>query len=203
MRNCIWCGKITDNPKFCSLSCGAKHQHSQPKVLKDKTKRCPQCELEFQYKVTPLQRFCSRTCSATYNNKLRGMKQCLHCGNDYQGSGKRYCSRACMGAAKNKLVVDNWIDDPTSATTEQGLAASIKRYLIEQAGNKCSLCGWGEINPVTGRSPLEVDHIDGDCYNNIPENLRVLCPNCHSLTPTYRALNKNSKRKYRTNAPIV
>jgi 5-methylcytosine-specific restriction endonuclease McrA len=34
--------------------------------------------------------------------------------------------------------------------------------------------------------PLELDHIDGDRRNNRDENLRLLCPNCHALTPTYR-----------------
>jgi 5-methylcytosine-specific restriction endonuclease McrA len=38
---------------------------------------------------------------------------------------------------------------------------------------------------------LELDHIDGDCLNNRLENLRWLCPNCHSQTPTY----KNRKRE--------
>ena len=57
--------------------------------------------------------------------------------------------------------------------------------------------GFAEVNPITGKVPLEIDHVDGDCYNNRPENLVVLCPNCHSLTPTFRALNKASGRKYR------
>lgn len=34
--------------------------------------------------------------------------------------------------------------------------------------------------------PLELDHIDGNHENNALENLRLLCPNCHALTPTYR-----------------
>jgi len=33
---------------------------------------------------------------------------------------------------------------------------------------------------------LEIDHIDGDRENNVLTNLRFLCPNCHSLTPTFR-----------------
>lgn len=40
--------------------------------------------------------------------------------------------------------------------------------------------------------PLELDHIDGDNINNVLENLRLLCPNCHALTSTYRG--KNQKR---------
>lgn len=38
--------------------------------------------------------------------------------------------------------------------------------------------------------PLELNHIDGDCHNHILSNLELLCPNCHSLTDTYRGKNK-------------
>lgn len=40
--------------------------------------------------------------------------------------------------------------------------------------------------------PLEVEHIDGDSTNNKEYNLTLLCPNCHSLTKTYRGLNKGN-----------
>ena len=36
----------------------------------------------------------------------------------------------------------------------------------------------------------EIHHIDGNHYNNEESNLQLLCPNCHSLTPTFGALNK-------------
>ena len=75
---------------------------------------------------------------------------------------------------------------------------SYKNYLIEKFGNKCMQCDWNKINPVTGLVPIQLEHIDGDSDNNNLENLKLLCPNCHSLTPTFGALNKNgrdSKRK--------
>ena len=42
---------------------------------------------------------------------------------------------------------------------------------------------------------LELDHIDGNSFNNDLSNLRLLCPNCHSTTSTYRGRNKNTGRK--------
>ena len=53
---------------------------------------------------------------------------------------------------------------------------------------------FGKVNEFTGKIPLEVHHIDGDCTNNKEENLQLLCPNCHSLTENFGSRNKNSKR---------
>ena len=63
--------------------------------------------------------------------------------------------------------------------------------MLEESGHKCSECGWGKANPVNGITYLEIDHIDGSRENGYKENLRVLCPNCHTLTDTYKTLNKN------------
>lgn len=73
----------------------------------------------------------------------------------------------------------------------------IKRYLFEKYNGKCSKCGWNEVNPHTGKIPLEVEHIDGNFKNNKEENLDLLCPNCHSLTPTYKGANRGKGRKER------
>lgn len=54
---------------------------------------------------------------------------------------------------------------------------------------KCELCGWCQRSP-DGRLPLELDHVNGNRYDNRLENLRVLCPNCHSLQLTHRGKNK-------------
>lgn len=57
---------------------------------------------------------------------------------------------------------------------------------------KCELCGWARQSD-DGRIPLELDHKNGDRYDNRLENLRILCPNCHSLQPTHRGRNKRKK----------
>lgn len=52
----------------------------------------------------------------------------------------------------------------------------------------CELCGWAKSS-VDGRIPVELDHINGDRHDNRLENLRILCPNCHSLQSTHRGKN--------------
>jgi len=67
----------------------------------------------------------------------------------------------------------------------------LKKRLYE-AGLKtkqCEECGWHESSP-DGRIPLELDHINGDHHDNRIENLRILCPNCHSLKTTHRGRNR-------------
>lgn len=64
-----------------------------------------------------------------------------------------------------------------------------KRLLTEGIFiHECSNCTLTEWlgNPI----PLELEHIDGNSSNNVLSNLTLLCPNCHSLTTTYRGKNK-------------
>ena len=53
---------------------------------------------------------------------------------------------------------------------------------------QCEFCGWAK-STSDGRIPLELDHINGDSSDNRILNLRILCPNCHSLQPTHRGKN--------------
>ncbi len=78
----------------------------------------------------------------------------------------------------------------------------LKKYLLKKFGNRCSECGWAKKHPITGVIPLEVDHVDGNAENNIESHLRLLCPNCHALTPFYKNLNKGNGRKWRMNKYI-
>jgi hypothetical protein len=60
----------------------------------------------------------------------------------------------------------------------------IKEGFLE---NVCSICG---ITEWFGKSiNMELDHIDGNRSNHLLSNLRMLCPNCHSQTDTYRSRN--------------
>lgn len=76
----------------------------------------------------------------------------------------------------------------------KALNVRVRRYMLEKYNFTCVMCGWDERHPADNLPLVEVDHIDGDASNCVEENLRVLCPNCHSKTSTYRARNKNSSR---------
>lgn len=145
-------------------------------------------------------KFCSKSCSATFNNLNRERKwssvQCLNClksGNNYGGKSK-FCSLKCSSEYRKKQFIDDWLSGRESGSQKNGgLKGAIRRYLLSVANYSCSICGWDKVNPATNKSTLEIDHIDGDAFNNNIENLRVLCPNCHSLTPTYKALNTSTR----------
>lgn len=131
------------------------------------------------------------------------MGNCLYCGKEVpkkKGCYGMYCNNACQGAEKTKKVVDDFLNNqcPETFYNEGGqIRRSIRLHLIKESGNKCSICGWSEVNAYTNTIPLEVDHSNGDWRNCSIENLRVICPNCHSLTETYRGRNKGNGREYR------
>jgi hypothetical protein len=128
------------------------------------------------------------------------MKVCKNCGIELKGrtDRKSYCSSPCFLSFQYKHFIENWLLGLEKGTRgKTATSAHIKRYLIETRGNECERCGWHEVNPTTNKVPIELEHIDGVWDNNKIENLILLCPNCHSLTSTYRSLNVGKGRTAR------
>lgn len=99
--------------------------------------------------------------------------------------------------AHYKNYISRWLsgnEDGMRGTT--GISRHIRNYLFTKYNNACQLCNWSKIHPTTGLIPLEIHHIDGDHKNNKPDNLQILCPNCHSLTDTNGSLNNGNGRHY-------
>ena len=135
--------------------------------------------------ITPLSR-----------GNLRGDgMQCLNCGNDCRN---KYCSNYCQAEYQYKVYIDRWLNGlETGLRGKYQISQYIVRYLYEKHQCKCSRCGWDTINPYTQHCPLEVEHIDGNYLNNSPDNLDLICPNCHSLTATYKGANRGKGRQDR------
>ena len=84
-----------------------------------------------------------------------------------------------------KRPIEDYLSNKFSTTS-----ASLRKRLIKEGffEPRCYECGLTEWMGET--TPLELEHIDGNSKNNNLENLTLLCPNCHALTPTYRSKNR-------------
>lgn len=165
---------------------------------KDVIKTCLYCDEKI---IGDRKKFCSNSCSAKYNNRKRKkIEYCLSCKNEIMSkNAHRFCSKKCEGLYKTNNLLKKWKNGESGGLVgkNNSLSKHIRDYIIKKYDNKCSRCGWNEINQTTNKVPLQIDHIDGDHLNNKEENLILLCPNCHSLTSTYGILNKGNGRAYR------
>ena len=139
---------------------------------------CKHCgkELDFDHRNN---QFCSQSCAATYNNLKRPKKDRPSKENQLRAANVNF---------------EKWLNGENYVIRGFNIPRLVRRYLLNIHNNKCQCCGWGGPHPITGNIPLSIHHIDGDCTNNRINNLQLLCPNCHSLTPNFGNLNKNSKR---------
>jgi hypothetical protein len=112
----------------------------------------------------------------------------------------KYCSNKCQFESQQDKFIKEWKSGNKNGNvgiTSRIMSTHLKKYFLEKYNNCCSQCGWNKTHPKSGKVPLEIDHIDGNSENNIEENLRLLCPNCHALTPNFKNFNKGKGRKWR------
>jgi hypothetical protein len=130
----------------------------------------------------------------------QSMDKCVSCDEILVASARKYCSNKCQRNNEYAEYINRWKsgrEDGIRGNSARNISRHLRRYTEEKYGNTCMLCGWHSINPITGKVPLEIDHIDGNSENNCKVNLRLICLNCHSLTPSYRNLNKGMGRNWR------
>ena len=160
---------------------------------------CQYCDKKLEKYYT--KKFCSRSCAAKFNNLLRVKHKetykCLHCNiekNYLPFLRSKFCSEKCSQQfRKNENRERNY------QLFQQGklrYRMIIYEFLKERDGNKCSICnlpGEWQGKPIRHW----VDHIDGNASNHMPNNFRLVCPNCESQLPTSRGHNWGKGRKSR------
>lgn len=83
---------------------------------------------------------------------------------------------------RKALLKDILVDNPKVCVSAHSLKIRLVREgLLKWECSRCKINKWMD-QPLA----LELEHINGNKYDNRIENLQILCPNCHSLTPTYR-----------------
>lgn len=158
--------------------------------------KCLNCDKDYD---VGLARFCTRSCSTSYTNRLKPKRAaplpeatCLNCQIvflfDPKTKAGKFCSNSCRGLFVKKQTRES-IENGTNVG-ESGL----REYLVEKFGESCVDCG---IGPVWNGKPLtlHMDHKDGNSDNNHWTNVQLLCPNCHTQTPTYGAKGMGSRYK--------
>lgn len=158
-------------------------------------------------KDTKNKKFCSRSCAAILNNTRYPKRSpmlikedwCLWCGGNIGKNATKYCTRRCQQDYQYHTWLNKWkLGLENGHQSDLAPCDMLRKYLLIKYDNKCSRCGWNTKNPFIDKVILEIEHIDGDCVNNNESNVDLICPNCHSLTSTYKALNRgNGKRNLR------
>lgn len=161
------------------------------------------CKNSFVVPPSDKQKYCSHYCHdfVRRGNNVKTYPTCPTCNKIItKKSAFKYCSNQCQMKYQYDAFIFRWkrgLETGIIGIRTKTLSGHIERYIREKFGSKCSICSWNEKNSITNVVPLEIDHIDGNSNNNREENLRLICPNCHSLTSTFKNLNKGHGRSWR------
>jgi hypothetical protein len=148
-------------------------------------------------KPTDNPKFCSKNCAATVNN--RGIRRypvahrgfCRNCGNDLRSGQFAYCSESCSQEGRRALTIARWLE--TGTTRGVVVNPTIRTHILAEQDGCCAICGmareWNGMPLV-----FVLDHIDGNSSDNSRGNVRLICPNCDSQLPTYKARNRGNGR---------
>lgn len=177
------------NNDYCSRSCAATSTNSRRGKLSDETRQ----------KISDSVRKNLNLPTTTVGDKI-----CPVCKNRHSKQGK-YCSDECYKKHLYEKKTKNWnakkadiektgmfpVEKP-NLETDRKIA---RKYIEEKTGHVCSICGRSKWNgnPI----PLVVDHSDGNAMNHQVKNLRLVCPNCDAMLPTFKNRPHKSTRIFR------
>lgn len=127
-------------------------------------------------------------------SKKSKIYQCLSCGAHIPFRGYTFTHKYCNNQCQANHKVFKCLERDTKLFLE---GKSLRRpnqrkVLTSLRGYNCEVCGISDWNGK--KLVLQVDHINGDPYNHDANNLRLICPNCHSQTDTFAGANRGNGR---------
>ena len=191
-NKCKFCGCVIPfdqkEKTFCNSSCSASFNN---------TNRKRTFKVKFEKQNDNLS-----ICDNNKNNNILSIysnaedKYCLNCGNLLKNFKNSFCCNSCHQEYQYNQWIQKWKSGEIEGRKgKYGISSRIRKYLFDKYNCKCQNCGWSETNFYTNTIPLEIHHIDGNYQNNSEDNLQLLCPNCHSLTETYKSHNKLGRKE--------
>lgn len=151
------------------------------------------CDNEAKFKTKLGRNICSEYSTQCPVNKLKNSTSLKRCYDDNQLKsifstelGAELRKKSTTSAQQSQ--VQRFINGDSNTLSNHVIKKLLLReHLVEDECSKCKLTWWQKQ-----KLNLELDHIDGNNFNNNLLNLRLLCPNCHSQTDTYCGKNKNT-----------
>lgn len=228
MAECLQCKKLTTNPKFCNKSCSAKFNNANRKgcinkdgikickcvtcntdttvnIRHDKRKvkceickgKCKFCKKQAKFKLLNGNLCCNKSanqCPSVRQRNSDGLKEAYKI-------GRKICIFTDEHRTKSNINQIESAKNTSFGDDILRLSEQARKYIIEERGKQCEVCQISEWNgkPIV----FEIDHIDGNRHNNCKQNLKILCPNCHSQTPTWRGRNSNNGARKHTESDII
>jgi len=167
--NCKKCGKTFEPSKgllnYCSMSCRNSREHSDE--VKEKIRQ----SVKEGIASGQIPSYQDRVHRMSSQQRMTFFKRLREIGKDAR-----------------ERAINSSLKVPTESLSYDRL----RRRILHEQNYKCNIC---DISDWLGKPiSLELEHKDGNNRNNKRENLEVLCPNCHSQTPTFRGRNPNNKK---------
>lgn len=198
---CEFCGSEHNGSygsgRFCSVKCARLYAIDRNNK-KDKfvTGICKNCNNEFQVKRgTPKEWYICDNCKNVFFGSRKRTSSRIHtelvcticekiCSvlvpeSEINRFSDNYKCKDCLREINKQAQLTRYKNLPWDQTSH----FEKYRRILQDQNNKCLLCGISEWN--NKKLKLHLDHIDGNKLNNSRENLRLICPNCHSQTDTY------------------
>jgi len=147
------------------------------------------CNNEAKFITKQGKNICNKSwnsCPANRSKNSTGLKHCYNMNQRNGGFNDEAREKSIITKQQNQ--VSRFINGESNTLSNHAIKKLLLReYFID---DKCVICNLSEWRGQ--KLNLELDHIDGNNFNNTLSNLRLLCPNCHSLTDTYCGKNKNT-----------